>query len=394
MSKLRVAQVNAGAASAVGRGHPWIWRDAVVRPPAGAKTGDPVSVQDSSGRIIAMGLWDATSPLAIRVYAQGEKRNFDGAMLVASVARALARRDRWKDDRDTTAYRLCHGEGDRVPGVVIDRYAETAVLRLDGDAISVWTTELTDGLWPLLESLGIRSFALRAPRGAEGEDKLRPIAGAPPPDKVTVRENGIAMVVDLARGQKTGAFLDQRDNRRRVRDLSRGRRVLNLFSYAGGFSTAAALGGATHVTSVDIAQAAHATAQESMRANDIDPSAHSFVTADAFAFLESAHKKGQRWDVVISDPPSFAPNEKSRPRALTAYRKLHRACAAVLTDGGIFCASSCSSHVSAEEFATTLDDGAVGRSDLSLVEMHGAPWDHPTTPAFPEGRYLKFFVLC
>jgi 23S rRNA (cytosine1962-C5)-methyltransferase len=208
-----------------------------------------------------------------------------------------------------------------------------------------------------------------------------------------VRENGVVMVVDLLRGQKTGAFLDQRDNRRRVRELARGRRVLNLFSYAGGFSTAAVLGGATHVTSVDLAQAAHATAQASMRANGIDPSAHAFVTADAFVFLETAHKKGQRWDLVVSDPPSFAPNEKSRPRALTAYRRLHGACAAVLGPRGILCASSCSSHVSAEDFATTLDDAATGRSDLSLVEMHGPPWDHPTLPAWPEGRYLKFAVL-
>ena len=130
-----------------------------------------------------------------------------------------------------------------------------------------------------------------------------------------------------------------------------------------------------------------------MRANGLDPDAHAFVTADAFAFLESAKNKGDRWDLVISDPPSFAPNEKSRPRALTAYRRLHAACAAVLAPSGIFCASSCSSHVSAEEFATTLDDGATGRSDLSLVELHGSPWDHPTLAAFPEGRYLKFFVL-
>jgi 23S rRNA (cytosine1962-C5)-methyltransferase len=169
--------------------------------------------------------------------------------------------------------------------------------------------------------------------------------------------------------------------------------VLNLFSYAGGFSTAAILGGAQHVTSVDLAQAAHATAQDSMRANGIDPSAHAFVTADAFMFLDAAKKKGQRWDLIVSDPPSFAPSEKSRPRALTAYRRLHGACAAVLAPQGIFCASSCSSHVSADDFASTLDDAATGRADLSMVELHGPPWDHPTLPAAPEGRYLKFAVL-
>jgi 23S rRNA (cytosine1962-C5)-methyltransferase len=392
MPKPRIATISAGAASAVLRGHPWIWREAVTRAPA-ATTGDAVVIHDPQGRAVGQGLWDASSPIAARIYLRAIEPALDARVIVAAVARAFARRDRWKDDRETSAYRLCHGEGDRVPGVVIDRYADVAVLRFDGDAIAVWLPALVEGIWPLLEALGIRSFALRARRGEEGDERLRPLAGNPPPETITVRENGVFMVVDLLRGQKTGAFLDQRDNRRRVRELARGRRVLNLFSYAGGFSTAAVLGGAERVTSVDLAQAAHATAQISMRANGIDPSAHAFVTADAFAFLESAHKKGERWDLVVSDPPSFAPSEKSRPRALTAYRRLHGACAAVLAPRGILCASSCSSHVSMEDFATTLDDSALSRSDLCLVETHGPPWDHPTLPGWPEGRYLKFAVL-
>ena len=367
-------------------------RPCAVIPGSGATTGDAVAIQDPAGHPIGQGIWDAASPIAVRIYARSNDRPLDARVLVTSVTRAFARRDRWKDDRETTAYRLCHGEGDRVPGVVIDRYADVAVLRLDGDAIAVWLSALVEGVWPLLEALGVRSFVLRSPRG-DSDERLRTLAGNPPPETIKVRENGVFMVVDLLRGQKTGAFLDQRDNRRRVGELARGRRVLNLFSYAGGFSTAAALAGAERVTSVDLAQAAHATAQISMRENGIDPDRHAFVTADAFAFLESAHKKGERWDLVVSDPPSFAPSEKSRPRALSAYRRLHGACAAVLAPQAIFCASSCSSHVSMEDFATTLDDGALGRSDLALVEMHGTPWDHPTVPGWPEGRYLKFAVL-
>ena len=147
------------------------------------------------------------------------------------------------------------------------------------------------------------------------------------------------MVVDLVRGQKTGAFLDQRENRARVRELGAGLRVLNLFSYAGGFSTAAALGGALHVTSVDLAQAAHATAQLSMRENNIDPRQHAFVTADAFVYLESARAKGESWDLIISDPPSFAPNEKSRPRALSAYRNSMAPAPQCSPPAAIFCAA-------------------------------------------------------
>jgi 23S rRNA (cytosine1962-C5)-methyltransferase len=155
----------------------------------------------------------------------------------------------------------------------------------------------------------------------------------------------------------------------------------------------AALGGAAHVTSVDVAAAAHATAQRTFRENGVDPSAHAFVTADVFAFLDAARARGDRFDLIISDPPSFAPNERTKPRALAAYRRLHGAAAAVLADGGVFCAASCSSHVTAEDFVGTLDEAALGRDDLSLVALFGQPPDHPTLPAFPEGRYLDFAVL-
>jgi 23S rRNA (cytosine1962-C5)-methyltransferase len=200
-------------------------------------------------------------------------------------------------------------------------------------------------------------------------------------------------VVDLEHGQKTGAFLDQRENRRRVGGLSAGRRVLNLFSYSGGFSLHAALRGATRVTSVDVSAAAHATAQESFRGAGVSPSAHAFVTADVRQFLDAARAKSETWDLVISDPPSFAPSEKALPRALASYRGLHRACAEVLAPRGILCAASCSSHVDAATFLGTLDDASLDGRAMTLMEMRGAGPDHPTTPAFPEGRYLKFAIL-
>ncbi|HEX4446562.1 MAG TPA: class I SAM-dependent methyltransferase, partial [Polyangiaceae bacterium] len=230
--------------------------------------------------------------------------------------------------------------------------------------------------------------------GAKGESpRLETLRGPAPPDTLEVEEHGVPFVVDLARGQKTGAFLDQRDNRRRVGELARGRRVLNLFSYAGGFSLHAALGGAAHVTSVDVAAAAHATAQASFRAAGVEASAHTFVTADVRVFLDGARARGQSWDLIVSDPPSYAPSEKALPRALAAYRSLHGACAAVLAPGGIFCAASCSSHVDQAAFLSTLDDVALGDRELAVVELRGPGADHPALAAFPEGRYLKFAVL-
>ena len=377
------------AALAVKRGHPWVYREGLARPPRGLTSGTTVELADEEGGHLGRGLWDADSPIAVRVFARSSGSALDATALGALAIAAIARRDGCFDE-ETTAYRLCNGEGDRVPGLVVDRYGDVAVLRLDTEA---WTPHLGGVVAALrgpLAARGVRSIGLRVSGEAK---KLRPLEGPEPPDRLVVRERGMAMEVDLGQGQKTGAFLDQRENRARVRALAGGRRVLNLFSYAGGFSIAAALGGAARVTSVDIASAAHATAQRTFRANAVDPGAHAFVSADVFAFLEQARARGERFDLVISDPPSFAPSERARPRALTAYRRLHAAAAAVLDEGGVLCASSCSSHVTAEDFVATLDDAALGRSDLCLRELLGHAEDHPTLPAWPEGRYLKLAIL-
>jgi 23S rRNA (cytosine1962-C5)-methyltransferase len=377
------------AAAAVKRGHPWVYREGVERPPKQLASGASVDLLDEDGAFLARGLWDASSPIAVRVFDRVRGAALAAPALSAAILRAIALRDgRFGDD--TTAYRLCNGEGDRVPGMVIDRYADVAVIRLDTDAWGPHLDAIVRVLAKPLAERGVRSIGLRTT--GEGK-KLDPLAGPPPPDRLLVRERGMAMEVDLAFGQKTGAFLDQRENRARVRAMAAGKRVVNLFSYAGGFSVAAALGGAAHVTSVDVASAAHATAQRTFRANELDPTAHAFVSADVFAFLDKACARGDTFDLVISDPPSFAPSERARPRAIAAYRKLHAAAASVLAPGGTLCAASCSSHVTMEDFLGTLDDAALGRGDLRVCDVFGQPEDHPSLPAWPEGRYLKFVTL-
>lgn len=390
------------AALAVRRGHPWVYREGIVKPPKGLATGTSVELVDEEGGFLGLGLWDAELPIAVRIFERTTSRPLDGAALGMLVVQAIAKRDGRFGDA-TTAYRLCNGEGDRVPGLVLDRYGEVGVLRLDTEAWTPHLERVVAAIRGPLAARGVRALGLRirseassGPRtaGRRDEKKLLALGSPAPPDRTTVRENGMVMEVDLAYGQKTGAFLDQRENRARVRALAGARaRVLNLFSYAGGFSVAAALGGAAQVTSVDIASGAHATAQRTFRENGIDPGAHAFVSADVFAFLDQARSRGERFDLVVSDPPSFAPSERALPRAITAYRRLHGAAAGVLAKGGILCASSCSSHVNAEDFIATLDDNALGRSDLRLREVYGQPEDHPTLPAWSEGRYLKFVVL-
>jgi 23S rRNA (cytosine1962-C5)-methyltransferase len=380
----------------VRRGHPWIFREALRSTPqgkGGPKTGDFVELFDPAGAQVGVGLYDAASPIAVRVYGVGAVPPLDAKGLAKLVETAFARRDGWFDHARTNAYRLCNGEGDRVPGVVIDRYAAVAVARLDGDAITTRWRELAPRIGGALSSRGVTGLYLRRRSDDDGE-KAEHVFGATVDGAFDVLEESMVLEVDVLRGQKTGAFLDQRENRARIRALAKGRpRVLNLFSYSGGFSIAAALGGATHVVSVDIAQAAHATAQRIFEKNGVDPRAHRFVTADATTFVAELGRRGERFDLVISDPPSFAPNAKSKPRALSAYAKLHRAAAALVAPGGVFCAASCSSHVSMEDFMGTLDDFALGRSDLVVRAAFGPPADHPTSAAFAEGRYLKMVVL-
>lgn len=396
--------VNRHGVEAVRRGHPWIFRSAVVSS-SGAEPRIATIVSEQNEKV-GCGIYDPESPIALRVWGVGLQANLDALVFANRLEQAIRLRKELFVDGATTAYRLLNGEGDRTPGFVIDRYGEVAVLRVDGEAARTLAPTLLRDLERLLTAEGITTLLERTPqRNAERRtstsEEAKSVAArfGPLPGILEVREHGVPFLVDVIHGQKTGAFLDQRENRRRIGSLvarrksaGLGVRVLNLFSYTGGFSQRAALAGGT-VTSVDVAVKAHATAQSSFRLAGVDPREHSFVTADAFGWLAEAKKKGLMWDVVISDPPSFAPNERSKPNAISAYRALHRACADVLAPRGTFAAASCSSHVSTEDFLSTLDDVALVRSDLRLVELFGPPADHPSLPSFPEGRYLKLALL-
>lgn len=391
--------VSRNAAEAIRHGHPWIYRDAAAHLFEGASPAI-VRIGDEDGHFLGTGIWDPESPIAVRIWSRDTDVKLDAQLFRERLVRAIAIRKRLFADGATTAYRVLNGEGDRTPGFVIDRYGDVAVLKIDGDSARAMADQLLAEVEQPLRDLGVTTLLDRS--GRKGETASIRARFGNLRDKVQVTEHGVPFMVDLAKGQKTGAFLDQRENRRRIGELVKRRtsegaaakpvRVLNLFSYTGGFSQRAALAGGV-VTSIDVAMAAHATAQESFRLAGLDPKKHAFVTADCFAFLESAKHRGETWDVVISDPPSFAPSEKAKPKGLAAYRSLHHACVQVLAKAGTFVAASCSSHVGLEDFAFTLDDAALGRDDLRVLELYGPPSDHPTLPNFSEGRYLKLAIL-
>jgi 23S rRNA (cytosine1962-C5)-methyltransferase len=369
------------------RGHVWIYSDAIDR--VKAPSGTVAILVDKRGDRIASGIYSSDHPIPLRIFRTTAPLTIDDAWLADRLKQAYQLRNNFFDAQ-TTGYRLTAGEGDLVPGLVIDVYDRTAVMKLDGGAPEQFYQPAGIAQW-LVESLPIDTVILRSrERGRAGEA----LVGKKPTSPVQFLENGMRFTADVIHGQKTGFFLDQRDNRALVRRLSRGRRVLNLFSFNGGFSIAAGLGGAKHVTSVDIATPAIAAADVHWGNNGLPTDAHRGLAMDVFEFLESAQQPKQLWDFVICDPPSFAPSESTKSTALAAYARLAQLAAKATTSGGMLALASCSSHIDHNDFLTCNAE-ALGkaRRKATLLADCGLPVDHPTPLAMPELRYLKFLLF-
>jgi len=360
-----------------------VFRDALAR--LSCKPGDIVTIVDDRDRFIARG-WAEEGPIAVRVLTT-RNEPIDKDMLKTRVGAAATLRARMVPPQ-TDAYRLLHGEGDRLPGVVCDVYGRYATLKLDGTATLVWRDAIVSALIPTLKARGIEGLMLRT--GRRGQKKVSQAWGQPCPQKVVVLEQGLKLSVDLVHGQKTGMFIDHRTARRVVRRIAAGLRVLDLYSYIGGFSASAGLGGASSVVTVDIAPGAIEAAGETWALNGLDEALHTRVVADVPKFLQAQQEAGHRFDLIIADPPSFAPNHAAKPAALKAYGKLHQACCQLLAPQGYLLAASCSSHVDKDDFEMCLIEGAdKARRNLQVLDRWGAPPDHPRLLGFPEGDYLK-----
>lgn len=367
-------------------GHPWVYRDALRDVPP-APAGSIAELVASDGRRkIATGMYDPGSSLAFRVCLP-EGGRLDDEWATIQLERALALRSSVATAQ-TTGYRLSNGEGDGLPGLVIDIYSNTGVIKLDGPGPEgLWNAEgIADWLTQRLSLAGV-VCRTRSEEGAA-------IVAGKPVEEPEFLEHSLRFTANVQRGQKTGFFLDQRENRRIVQTIANGRSVLNLFSYTGGFSISAGAGGATQVTSVDSAAPAIAQADRHWILNGFDPARHTGIAADAFDSLEEAGTKGQRWDIVVVDPPSFAPNAKSVERARTAYTRLMTAAAKVVEPGGQLAASSCSSHITESMFLDILMSAmSQARRRARVTTITGQPIDHPWPLACPELRYLKFVLL-
>lgn len=381
-------------------GHPWLYRDALEAhelPP-----GTAIRIASKDGKVLGCGLTES-GPIGVRVWTTTDAP-IDRALIAERVREALALRSRVIPP-STNAYRLLHGEGDRMPGVVCDRYDSVAVLKLDGESSSALLAPLLEVLREQLPALGVTTLLRRVSRTQRKQQALATEAslrgaeqptepgsaqlewGTLPAQPMVVLENGMKLAVDVVHGQKTGLFLDQREARARVRSLGREASVLNLYGYTGGFSAAAALGGARAVTTVDVAAPALALAEQTFALNELPAGLHTTAAADVHEWLAD---RRDRFDLVIADPPNFAPSEAALGAALASYANLHALALAVVARGGYYMAGSCSSHVDAAAFLETLRAGAQrARRIVQILDQHGAPPDHPRLLAFPEGDYLK-----
>jgi 23S rRNA (cytosine1962-C5)-methyltransferase len=378
-------------------GHPWVFSDSVRESNRPGRDGELAVLYDRSDRFLAVGLFDSTSPIRVRILHCGKPCAIDEAWFAGRLQRAVERRSGLFDSH-TTGYRLINGESDGWPALVLDRYDTTLVLKLYSVAwlqrLDLLRSLLVPALAPdrivLRLSRNIQEAAARDFGRADGEILVGPPLETPP----VFLENGIRFEADVVRGQKTGFFLDQRENRQRIANLSLGRSVLNAFSFSGGFSLYAARGGATAVTDLDISAHALEQARRNRELNTGAPwlsvCAYEGVQADAFAWL--GRQPARRFDLIVLDPPSLARRESERAGAIAAYQRLVADAIRWLAEGGILFAASCSAHVSAAEFFETVRKAAraSGRRMAELEATGHAP-DHPAT--FPEAQYLKGIYL-
>lgn len=396
VARLRL-RVTASAESVLRSGHPWLFADSIREQNRDGEIGELAVVYDRRNQFLAVGLYDPSSPIRMRILHVGKPQTIDREWWSSRLEQALVKRRDLFDDQ-TTGFRWLNGESDGWPGLVLDRYDTTLVLKL---YTAAWLPRLSEVLDLIDHSLHPERLVLRLSRNfqptaakhfqkTDGEILRGPALHGP----VIFLESGLSFEADVLKGQKTGFFLDQRENRRKVRSLAAGRTVLNAFSFTGGFSVYAADGGATSVTDLDISVHALEGAKRNFALNrsrsGIQACKHETIKTDALEWLDGDSTRN--FDLIVLDPPSFAKRENEKSRAIAAYTRLATLGIRHLRPGGILVACSCSAHVNAEDFFETVRKAAkASRRRFRELETTGHAADHPA--AFKEAEYLKAIYL-
>jgi len=382
-----------GREKSLKRRHPWIFSGALEK--GGGKAGETVEVRDAAGKVLALAAYSPKSQIRARVWTFNPKEEIDAAFFRSRTEKALALREALPAAKHANALRLVHGESDGLPGLVVDRYADVLVAQFLAAGVERWRDTILDSL---SEISGCEAIFERSDAEVRKLEGLEPRVGFARGNRNAARcpiiEYGLNFRVDVEQGQKTGFFLDQRENRQRVRALAAGREVLDGFCYTGGFSIAALAGGAKRVTAIESSAAALEVAKENLAANPLDASRVEFVQADVFSKLRELRDRNARFDLVVLDPPKFAPTAAQVKNAARAYKDINLWALKLLAPGGLLATFSCSGGVSAELFQSIVAGAALDAgADAKIVERFGAAADHPVALEFPEGEYLKGLLV-
>ncbi|MGN6527050.1 MAG: class I SAM-dependent rRNA methyltransferase [Burkholderiaceae bacterium] len=394
---MKVIKLREGKERSLLRRHPWVFQGSIDKGRADA--GETVRVDGHDGRFLAWGAYSPESQIRVRAWSFDQAERIDAAFFARRLETAIALRARMGIASD--GVRLVHGEADGLPGLVVDRYGDLLSAQFLAAGVERWKDAIADALLRLTGCTRLYERSDASVRALEGLPSVRAwLRGGsddPAASRTTIHESGWKLDVDVAEGHKTGYYLDQRDNRARFAQLVRQygcKRVLNCFSYTGGFSVAALAGGAERVVSVDSSAPALALADAHVRMNGFDPARHESRDSDVNALLRAALQSGERFDAIVLDPPKFAPTAAHADRASRAYKDINRLALKLLEPGGLLLTFSCSGGISADLFHKIVAGAAMDAEvDGALIaRLEGAP-DHPTTLTFPEGEYLKGLAI-
>ena len=384
-----------GREKSLKRRHPWIFSGAIERVEGKPETGETVEVRSADGQTLALAAWSPQSQIRARAWTFDTGRQVDAGFLQDRIARALALRSTLEAQQHTNAMRLVHGESDGLPGLVVDRYGDVLVAQFLSAGVERWREAILDAL---AKTSGCEAIYERSDAEVRTIEGLSPRAGFVRGNRDARRcaivEYGLNFRVDVESGQKTGFFLDQRENRQRVRALAAGRDVLDCFAYTGGFSIAALAGGAQRVLAVESSAPALEVARENLAANSLAPARVEFTQADVFAHLRLLRDRGAAFDLVVLDPPKFAPTAAQASNAARAYKDINLLALKLLRAGGLLATFSCSGGVPAPLFQSIVAGAAVDAGvEAKILERFAAAPDHPVALEFPEGEYLKGLLV-
>lgn len=383
-----------GREKSLQRRHPWVFSGAVERIEGTPAPGETLQVRSSAGAFLAWAAYSPSSQIVARAWTFTEARRIDGDFLRAQLERAIAARSAMPHLMDPQrAARLVNGESDGLPGVVLDRYADVLVLQLTSAGAFRWRDTLAECARELTSANAVFERSDADVLELEGlQPRVGLLVGSLSESPLRFEENGLQFLIDVQHGHKTGFYLDQRDNRALARSLAAGREVLDCFCYTGGFSVSALAGGASAVTAIDSSADSLAGAQRNVEANGL--SGVEFVEADAFRWLRRLRDQARSFDLIVLDPPKFAPTAALAERAARGYKDINLYSFKLLRPGGLLLTFSCSGGVSRDLFQKIVAGAALDAGvDAQILAQLGAAPDHPVSLHFPEGDYLKG-LLC